>query len=76
MPIEAQVKNVVAKQLGIDPEKVTLEASFVDNLGADSLDLVELTMAFEDEFNIEIPDVDAEKILKVQDAVKYVEETL
>ena len=73
MPIEAQVKSVVAKQLGIDPEKVTPEASFVDNLGADSLDSVELIMAFEDEFNIEIPDVDAEKILKVRDAIKYVE---
>ncbi len=70
------MKSVVAKQLGIDPEKVIPEASFVDNLGADSLDSVELIMAFEDAFNIEISDEDAEKILKVQDAIKYVEEKL
>ncbi len=74
MSVEARVKDVVAKQLGVDNEKVTPEALFIANLGADSLDTVEPIMAFEEEFNIEIPDEDAEKILKVQDAVKYMEE--
>jgi acyl carrier protein len=76
MSVEADVKDVIAKQLGIEIEKVTLESSFVDNLGADSLDLVELIMSFEEEFNIEIPDEDAEKILKVQDAVTYIKEKM
>jgi acyl carrier protein len=67
-------KDIIAKQLGVDSEKVTPEASFIDDLGADSLDTVELVMAFEEAFNIEIPDEDAEKILKVQDATKYIEE--
>jgi len=74
MAIEAKVKEIIAKQLGVDMEKVTLEASFVEDLGADSLDTVELVMAFEEAFNIEIPDEDAEKILKVQDAIKYIED--
>ncbi len=74
MAVEEKVKEIISKQLGVDMEKVTAEASFVDDLGADSLDTVELVMAFEEEFNVEIPDEDAEKILKVQDAVKYIEE--
>ena len=74
MAVEAKVKDIIAKQLGVDMEKVTPEASFVEDLGADSLDTVELVMAFEEAFNIEIPDDDAEKILKVQDAIKYIEE--
>lgn len=74
MAVEEKVKEIISKQLGVDMKKVTAEASFVDDLGADSLDTVELVMAFEEEFNVEIPDEDAEKILKVQDAVKYIEE--
>jgi acyl carrier protein len=74
MSVEAKVKEIIAKQLGVDMEKVTPEASFIEDLGADSLDTVELVMAFEEAFNIEIPDEDAEKILKVQDAIKYIEE--
>lgn len=74
MSVELKVKDIIAKQLGVDGEKVTPEASFIDDLGADSLDTVELVMAFEESFNIEIPDDDAEKILKVQDAIKYIEE--
>lgn len=74
MSVEAKVKDIIAKQLGVDGEKVTSEASFIDDLGADSLDTVELVMAFEEAFNIEIPDEDAEKILKVQDAVKYIDD--
>jgi acyl carrier protein len=73
MSVELKVKDIIAKQLGVDGEKVTTEASFIDDLGADSLDTVELVMAFEEAFNIEIPDDDAEKILKVQDAIKYIE---
>jgi acyl carrier protein len=72
MSVEAKVKDIIAKQLGVDGDKVTTEASFIDDLGADSLDTVELVMAFEEAFNIEIPDEDAEKILKVQDAVTYI----
>ncbi len=74
MAVEEKVKEIITKQLGVDSEKVTAEASFIDDLGADSLDTVELVMAFEEAFNIEIPDEDAEKILKVRDAVKYIEE--
>ncbi len=74
MSVEVKVKEIIAKQLGVDSDKVTLEASFVDDLGADSLDTVELVMAFEEAFNVEIPDEDAEKILKVQDAIKYIDE--
>lgn len=72
MAAEEKIKEIISKQLGIDIEKVTPEASFMDDLGADSLDTVELVMAFEEAFNIEIPDEDAEKIVKVQDAIKYI----
>ncbi len=70
--IEAKVKEIVMEQLGVDEEEVTLEASFVDDLGADSLDTVELVMALEEEFDTEIPDEDAEKITTVKEAVDYV----
>lgn len=68
-----KVRRIVADQLGVELEEVTLEASFVDDLGADSLDTVELVMALEEEFGLEIPDEDAEKISTVQDAIKYIE---
>ena len=67
-----RVKNVIVDQLSVDADEVTLEASFVDDLGADSLDVVELIMGLETEFDIEIPDEDAEKISTVGDAVEYV----
>ena len=70
--IEERVKKIVVDQLGVKEEEVTLEASFVDDLGADSLDTVELVMALEEEFETEIPDEDAEKITTVQQAVDYV----
>jgi len=68
-----KVKKIIVEQLGVDEEEVTEKASFVDDLGADSLDTVELVMAFEEEFDIEIPDEDAEKITTVQDAVTYID---
>jgi acyl carrier protein len=68
-----KVRDIVVEQLGVDEEQVTLEATFIDDLGADSLDIVELIMAFEEEFNIEIPDEAAEKIKTVQDVVDYIE---
>ena len=71
---EAKVKEIIINELGVDPEKVTSEASFVEDLGADSLDTVELVMAFEEEFGVDIPDEDAEKIETIGDAVKYIEE--
>lgn len=71
--IEARVRKIVAEHLGADESKVTANASFTDDLGADSIDQVELVMAFEEEFNIEIPDKAAEKIITVEDAVKYIE---
>jgi acyl carrier protein len=71
---EAKVKEIIINELGVEPEKVTLEASFVEDLGADSLDTVELVMAFEEEFGIEIPDEDAEKLQTVGDAVTYLRE--
>ena len=71
--IKDKVKKIVADHLGIEQEKVTEEASFIDDLGADSLDTVELVMAFEEEFGSEISDSDAEKILTVGDAVKFIE---
>ncbi|HSJ09496.1 MAG TPA: acyl carrier protein [Longimicrobiales bacterium] len=71
---EAKVKEIIINELGVEPEKVTLEASFVEDLGADSLDTVELVMAFEEEFGIEIPDEDAEGLQTVGDAVKYLAE--
>jgi len=72
--VEARIKKIIAEQLGIEGEEVTPEAAFVDDLGADSLDTVELVMAFEEEFGIEIPDSDAEKILTVQSAVDYIKD--
>src|SRR5262245_50933716 len=71
--VAEKVKSIIAEQLSVDEEEVTNDASFVDDLGADSLDVVELVMAFEEEFGIEIPDDDAEKITKVKDAVDYIE---
>ena len=71
MSIEAKVKEIIVEQLGVDAEKVNPEASFVDDLGADSLDVVELVMAFEEEFEVEIPDEAAEKIGTVKDAVEF-----
>ena len=68
-----QVRMIIVEQLGVDAAEVTAEASFVDDLGADSLDTVELVMAFEEEFDLEISDEDAEKITKVQDAVTYID---
>ncbi|MBA1333820.1 MAG: Acyl carrier protein [Firmicutes bacterium] len=67
-----KVKEIVAEQLGVDEDEVVLEASFIDDLGADSLDIVELIMALEEEFDMEIPDEDAEKIVTVGDAVEYI----
>lgn len=72
--IYERVKELIAEQLGIEEEEITLESSFVDDLGADSLDIVELIMAIEEEFDIEIPDEDAEKMITVNDAVAYVKE--
>ncbi len=72
MIVENKVKKIVVDQLGVGEEEVKPEASFVDDLGADSLDTVEMVMAFEEEFNIEIPDDDAEKIKTVKDAIDYI----
>ncbi|MCG0274647.1 MAG: acyl carrier protein [Thermosediminibacteraceae bacterium] len=72
MEILDRVKRIIADQLGVDEDDVVPEASFIDDLGADSLDIVELIMAFEEEFDLEIPDEDAEKIKTVQDAVDYI----
>ena len=70
--VEDKVKEIIAKQLGVNAAEVVPEASFVEDLGADSLDTVELVMAFEEAFGIEIPDEDAEKIMKVKDAIEYI----
>jgi len=70
--VEERVKKIVVDQLGVKEEEVTVKASFVDDLGADSLDTVELVMALEEEFEMEIPDEDAEKITTVQQAVDYI----
>ena len=72
-PVADRVKKIIVDQLGVEEETVTPEASFVDDLGADSLDTVELVMALEEEFGIEIPDEDAEKITNVKGAVEYIE---
>lgn len=72
--IASRVKKIVVEHLGVEEGKVTPEASFIDDLGADSLDTVELVMAFEEEFGIEIPDEAAEKIQTVQDAVSYIQD--
>ena len=71
--VDDRVKKIVVEHLGVDEAKVTENASFIDDLGADSLDTVELVMAFEESFGIEIPDEDAEKIATVKDAVEYIE---
>jgi acyl carrier protein len=69
-----RVKKIVVEHLGVDAEEVTPEANFIDDLGADSLDIVELVMAFEEEFGVEIPDDAAEKITTVKDAINYIDE--
>ena len=71
--IEEKVKDIIVEQLGVNPEQVTPQASFIEDLGADSLDIVELVMAFEEEFGVEVPDEDAEKITTVGEAVGYIE---
>ena len=71
-PVEQKVKQIIVEQLGVDESQVDNKASFVDDLGADSLDIVELVMAFEEAFELEIPDEDAEKIATVKDAVDYI----
>jgi len=74
MSVAEEVKEIIVEQLGVDPAQVTDEASFVDDLGADSLDTVELVMALEEKFGLEIPDEEAEKITSVGQAIKYIEE--
>lgn len=74
MDVITKIKQIIAEQLGVDEPDIKTESHFIDDLGADSLDTVELVMALEEEFGIEIPDEDAEKILTVQDAINYVEE--
>ena len=69
-----KVRDIVVEQLGVEADEVALESTFIDDLGADSLDIVELIMAFEEEFNIEIPDEAAEKIKSVQDVVSYIDQ--
>ena len=76
MAVEDKVKEIIVKQLGVDAAEVTEKASFIDDLGADSLDTVELVMAFEEEFGLEIPDEEAEKLTSVGDALKYLHEKL
>jgi len=70
--IEDKVKDIIVEQLGVNPEQVTPQASFIEDLGADSLDIVELVMAFEEEFGVEVPDEDAEKLQTVGDVIKYI----
>lgn len=74
MAVQDKITEIIVEQLGVKPEEVVPEASFVDDLGADSLDTVELVMALEEEFGVEIPDEDAEKIQTVGDAIRYIEE--
>ncbi|MBN1541317.1 acyl carrier protein [candidate division KSB1 bacterium] len=76
MAIEDTVKKIIVDQLGVEESEVTPEASFIDDLGADSLDTVELIMAFEEEFGLEIPDDEAEKLTTVRDALNYLQEKL
>ncbi|MFV0432022.1 MAG: acyl carrier protein [Alphaproteobacteria bacterium] len=72
--VESKIAEIVSDRLGVEVEKVTADASFIDDLNADSLDIVELVMAFEEEFGIDIPDDTAEKILTVKDAISFIEE--
>ena len=72
--IEEKVKDIIVEQLGVNPEQVTPQAKFIEDLGADSLDTVELVMAFEEEFYVEVPDEEAEKLQTVGDVVKYIED--
>ena len=72
--ITEKVRDIIVEQLGVNPEQVTKEAKFIEDLGADSLDTVELVMAFEEEFGIDVPDEEAEKLLSVADVIRYVEE--
>jgi len=74
MSVEDRIKEIIVEQLGVDASEVTDDASFIDDLGADSLDTVELVMAFEEEFGIEIPDEEAEKLQTVNDALKFMRE--
>ena len=74
MAVQDKISEIIVEQLGVKPEEVVPEASFVDDLGADSLDTVELVMALEEEFGIEIPDEDAEKIQTVGDAIRYIDQ--
>ena len=74
MELEERVKKIIVEQLGVNTDQVAPEASFIDDLGADSLDTVELVMALEEEFDLEIPDEDAEKITTVGQAIEYIEE--
>ena len=69
-----RVKKIVVEHLGVEPDKVTEDASFIDDLGADSLDIVELVMTMEEEFDLDIPDEDAEKITTVRDAIEYIDQ--
>lgn len=72
--IEEKVKDIIVEQLSVNAEQVTPEAKFIEDLGADSLDVVELVMAFEEQFGVEVPDEDAEKLTSVGDVIKYIEE--
>ena len=74
MGVEEKVRDIIVEQLGVSPDEVLPEASFIDDLGADSLDIVELVMAIEEEFDLDIPDEDAEKMRTVGDAITYVDE--
>lgn len=74
MPVADKVKEIIAEQLGVKKDEVTDDAKFIDDLGADSLDTVELVMALEEEFGIEIPDEDADKMMTVGEAIKYIEQ--
>lgn len=74
--VAEKIKSIIAEQLGVKPEEVTPQASFIEDLGADSLDTVELVMALEEEFGVEIPDEDAEKMTTVGDAAKYIDEKI
>jgi acyl carrier protein len=72
--IEEKVRDIIVEQLSVNPEQVTPDAKFIEDLGADSLDVVELVMAFEEQFSVEVPDEDAEKLLTVGDVIKYIED--